>query len=239
MRAVGEWALDSGGFTELNKCGRWTISPEQYATEVRQWQQKLGRLAWAAVQDWMCEPIVREKTKKTVAEHQQLTVENWLRLRELAPELPWVPVLQGWERDDYHRHVELYAAAGTPLPQQPLVGLGSVCRRQHTQMVEGLVADLASQSIRLHGFGFKLTGLAKCYRHLASADSLAWSFAARKRGALPGCTHRRCNNCLRWAEVWRLKALQLVGQGIGDVDLRLRKSENGSDLAAASAAVSL
>jgi hypothetical protein len=43
--------------------------------------------------------------------------------------------------------------------------LGSVCRRQDTGMVESLVRDLHAQGIRLHGFGFKVLGLARCARY--------------------------------------------------------------------------
>ena len=47
----------------------------------------------------MCEPFMLAKTGLTVAEHQARTVANYLELRSLAPELPFVPVLQGWSLD--------------------------------------------------------------------------------------------------------------------------------------------
>lgn len=34
-RARGVWALDSGGFQELNLHGRWTVTPAHYVAEVR------------------------------------------------------------------------------------------------------------------------------------------------------------------------------------------------------------
>src|SRR6266700_1518806 len=39
---------------------------------------------------------------------------------------PFLPVLQGWSRDDYHRCVDLYLRAGVDLTAGPLVGVGSV-----------------------------------------------------------------------------------------------------------------
>lgn len=42
------------------------------------------------------------------------------------------------------------------------------------------LATLASEGLRLHGLGFKLKGLASAVQYLASADSLAWSYAARR-----------------------------------------------------------
>jgi hypothetical protein len=32
---------------------------------------------------------------------------------------------------------------------------------------------------------------------------MAWSFAARYRAPLPGCTHVTCANCARFALAWR------------------------------------
>jgi hypothetical protein len=55
----------------------------------------------------------------------------------------------------------------------------------------------------LHGFGVKKKGLARYGTVLASADSMAWSSAARHDPPLPGCTHESCQNCARYAMRWR------------------------------------
>jgi len=206
-RAVTEWAMDSGGFTELGKYGRWTVGPEQYVNEVRRFSESLGRMTWAAPQDWMCEPQMLEKTGLTVAKHQQLTVDNFLRLRELAPDLPFVPVLQGWAAADYVACVELYAASGVDLWAAPVVGVGTVCRRQGTREGEEIIRLLATAGLQLHGFGFKTLGLAAVGACLSSADSLAWSLNARRHPPLPGCTHRTCSNCIKRALWWRSRLL--------------------------------
>ena len=67
---------------------------------VRRYRDEIGGLEWAAPMDWMCEPFMLAKTGLTVAEHQARTVANYLELRSLAPELPFVPVLQGWSLDN-------------------------------------------------------------------------------------------------------------------------------------------
>jgi hypothetical protein len=217
-RAVGRWALDSGGFTELSTFGRWTINAREYVALVQRYRDEIGGMDWAAPQDWMCEPVIIDGgvvqgmtfpgTHLSIAEHQRLTTENFIELRTLDSALPFVPVLQGWERDDYMRHIEQYAAAGIDLEALPLVGLGSVCRRQHTGMVEGLIEDL--QPLKLHGFGFKLQGLSKVADLLTSADSLSWSYAARKQKPLEGCSHRSCANCLKFALQWHGHVLQVI-----------------------------
>ncbi len=60
------WALDSGGFTELNLYGEWRTTPKEYAAAVRRYAVELGNLAWASPQDWMCEPWVVAKTGLSV-----------------------------------------------------------------------------------------------------------------------------------------------------------------------------
>ena len=207
-RAVAPWALDSGGFTELSLHGGWRISAAQYVAAVRRYADEIGSLDWAAPQDWMCEPQVVARTGLSVAEHQRRTVANLIELRELAPELPIVPVLQGWTHGDYLRHVEQYATAGVDLASEPLVGLGTVCRRQATVSIGVLVTTLsdALPGVRLHGFGVKAQGLGMVAGQLASADSLAWSLRGRNE---PGCApgHATESNCLRFALSWRSELL--------------------------------
>jgi hypothetical protein len=218
-QARAPWALDSGGFTELRDHGRWRITAEQYANEVRRYRDLIGKLDWAAPMDWMCEPWVIDGgnrggqffhgTGLSVEEHQRLTVDNYLELRRIAPDLPFIPVLQGWQLADYLRCVEMYEAAGVQLRDQPVVGLGSVCRRQATSEINELVARLTSLGLRLHGFGVKTAGITDYGELLSSSDSMAWSFGARYEERMPQCTHRarNCANCSAYALAWRQRVL--------------------------------
>jgi hypothetical protein len=221
-RAVAPWALDSGGFTELQIHGQWTVSAADYAREVRRYSDEIGKLDFAAPQDWMCEPdIIKGKwhpdprkrfvgTKLSVAEHQRRTIANYLELLELAPDLPWMPVLQGWSIADYWHHVEAYARAGVDLASLPRVGVGTVCRRQDTPQAHAIMGSLHGEGLRLHAFGFKLTGLRSSAPYITSADSLAWSQNARRNPPIPGHTHEHCSGCIEWAMTWREDALGAV-----------------------------
>jgi hypothetical protein len=263
--AAVRWSLDSGGFTELQLHGKWRITAQQYAAQVRQIRDAVGMMDWAAPQDWMCEPqvirgLVRKKrgerkdsidvkrwlewaksagpvmadsvrvaeelgdlaevvfhgTGLSVNEHQRKTLQNFLELRTIAPDLPWIPVLQGWSLTDYWRHIDMYAAAGVDLTLKRIVGVGSVCRRQGTAIAEIIFRSIAHHGdgrvIRLHGFGVKSDGLAKFGDVLVSADSLAWSYTARRSAPLPGhdlrgdgrrTGHKNCANCYDYAIRWR------------------------------------
>jgi hypothetical protein len=213
-RARGTWALDSGAFSEITLRGGWTVTPRQYAGEVRRFRDEVGGMAWAAGMDWMCEPFALKRTGLAIAEHQRRTVNNYLDLREIAPDLPWSPTLQGWASGDYLRHVEAYGRAGVDLVSLPVVGLGSVCRRSSTGDIVGLIYRLSDLGIRLHGFGVKTEGLRGIAHRLTSSDSMAWSFQARRaKRRLPGCTtHKNCANCPRYALHWRERVLAAIGE---------------------------
>jgi hypothetical protein len=176
--ARGPWALDSGGFTQLQLHGGWPpYAAELYAERVDRYRAEIGRLTWVSPQDWMCEPHMLQRTGLTVRDHQERTIANYLELRPLIPEV--IPVLQGWRLTDYLTCLDLYQSAEIDLTAQPVVGLGSVCRRQNTTEIETIVRELHGAGLALHGYGVKTNGLASYGRLLASADSMAWSFRAR------------------------------------------------------------
>jgi hypothetical protein len=209
-RALGRWALDSGGFTEISQFGGWEVSPSQYISEVRRFKDEIGNMDWAAPQDWMCEPMMLERTGLAVKDHQRLTIESYLTLRTEAPDLPFIPVLQGWELGDYLDHIADYERAGINLADEAVVGLGSVCRRQNTTEAAHIVRALSGNGINLHGFGFKVAGLRAAGDAMTSADSLAWSYGARRQPPLRGCTHQSCSNCIKYALQWREKVMTAI-----------------------------
>ena len=211
LNSKGQWALDSGGFTELNLNGKWSISAQDYVNTVNRINRTPG-LVWAAQQDWMCEPFVLEKTGLTVNEHLKRTVSNLLELRELDCDTHITPVLQGWELEDYKQCFEMFEAKGVDLRSEPIIGLGSVCRRQATSEIEKIVKYFHAKDLKLHGFGVKINGLKRYGEMLESADSLAWSFGARySQSHCSICKinpkTKNCANCLNYALEWRKKVL--------------------------------
>src|SRR5258708_27264458 len=103
-------------------------------------------------------------------------------------------------------------AAGVDLAAEPLVGVGSVCRRQATEEIGTIMKTLAGLGLRLHGFGVKTEGLKRYGQYLASADSMAWSLRGRHvRGCSHGSHGRQVPsseaNCFSFARHWRSKAI--------------------------------
>lgn len=178
---VGSWIMDSGAFTEISQHGRYRSEPEEYAAEVERWKD-CGNLEMAVTQDWMCEPFILAKTGRTVKQHQDDTVERYQRIQQ-ATSVPVMPVLQGFEPNDYMRQIDAY---GTILKHGARCGVGSVCKRNnHPQMIEYILRQIKAKrpDLQLHGFGLKITALQRpCIRALLqSADSMAWSDDARKK----------------------------------------------------------
>lgn len=143
------------------------------------------------------------KTGLTIDDHQRLTIERYDALKaeldrlfdryhrffEGEPPFPIMPVLQGYAPEDYVRHIAMY---GDRLKPGMWVGVGSVCKRNGdpARIVEVLTAIKAVRlDLRLHGFGIKLTSLGHpgVRELLFSADSMAWSDAARKQGRNANC----------------------------------------------------
>jgi hypothetical protein len=186
------WMMDSGAFTELTTHGCYRYSAREYAREAARWVTP--KLLCIVAQDYMCEPCVLKKTGLTLEDHQRLTVERydalveaWEAERVARGATDWppiMPVLQGWTVADYLRHIEMYGDRLTP---GMWVGVGSVCKRQGSvQIIENILFAIARArpDLHLHGFGVKLTALRSPLVRLllATADSMAWSYSARKQG---------------------------------------------------------
>src|SRR6266545_5152919 len=145
-RALGPWALDSGAFSEIAAHGCFQTSPSAYAAAVRRYSGEIGQLAWAAPQDWMCEPFMLERTGLSVREHQHRTVTNYLELRRLAPGLPFIPVLQGWRLDDYLLRTTTVAARRLRAPR---VAGGSCALGRAAVWLDAMLAKQTQQTLDL------------------------------------------------------------------------------------------
>lgn len=184
--AVGEWIMDSGAFTEVAKHGGYRQDVASYAEAARRWIGN-GDLVAIIAQDWMCEPFVVARTGLSVREHQLRTVERYDRLLQCGLDTHVMPVIQGFGPDDYRRHLDDY---GDRLTHGLWAGVGSVCKRNGSPVdVVNVLGSIAMErpDLRLHGFGLKKTSLqhAGVRSLLESADSMAWSFSARKQGRNP------------------------------------------------------
>lgn len=184
---VGDWIMDSGAFTQILRHGGYTEGVEAYAAEIKRWSTN-GNLLAAVAQDYMCEAHMLAITGKTIQEHQALTIERYDALLACDTGSVYImPVLQGYAPEDYVRHIEMY---GDRLRPGAWVGVGSVCKRNgDPRAIERVLFAIKKvrPDLRLHGFGVKTTALSSSLvtELLHTADSMAWSYAARREGRNP------------------------------------------------------
>ena len=201
-----EVLIDSGAFTEISTHGAYRHTVAEYAADLRRIRDLVPIVAVVA-QDWMCEPFIVAKTGLSVAEHQRLTIERYDELLEHDLPAPAMPVLQGFDPADYRRHIDAY---GDRLVPGMWVGVGSVCKRNASPVdVLNVLATIAGPrpDLRLHGFGLKRTALMHggIRALLHSADSMAWSYAARRERRNPN----------DWREAAAFEAAVLASVALG------------------------
>ena len=177
---VNEWIMDSGAFTTIAKHGRYPEPVSVYAEQIRRWKNN-GTLIAAVAQDYMCEEHMLRRTGMSVKQHQALTIERYDQLLAEDTGVYIMPVLQGYAPHSYVDHIRAY---GDRLKPGMYVGVGSVCKRNQDPSSIVMVLKAIKKErpdLRLHGFGVKTTALSWEYvrDNLESADSMAWSFAAR------------------------------------------------------------
>jgi hypothetical protein len=172
------------------------VTVRQYAAEVRRYRDEIGFLGWAAPLDLPCEEVALRATGLSVLEHQSITLANYVEFRSLAPDLPIIPVLQGWAMGDYFRHVDMYAR----------YGIGSVCRRQNAE--SALLGKSGRDAARAMGRQAD-DPYARADRRLAdAADSLESAHKDADAGLLG-----RARNDLLVAQGYVSAALEAVGYG--------------------------
>lgn len=175
--------IDPQAFRILELFGRYPDPVATYAELLRHIVTLCG-VDSATAEDYMCEPFMLERTGLTVAMHQRLTIERYDELLRHRPPCYILPVLQGYTPQEYSAHLAQY---GARLTYGAWVGVGSVCKRNGDP---GAIRDVLytikrlRPDLRLHGFGLKATALGSAIVRdlLHTADSMAWSFAARKAG---------------------------------------------------------
>jgi hypothetical protein len=182
-RPDAEIILDSGAFTEVSRHGGYRHSVKDYAAAARR-ACGFAPIVVIVAQDYMCEPFILRKTGLTVADHQRLTIERYVELLGEALPVPIMPVIQGYDPADYVAHIDAY---GDLLAPGAWCGVGSVCKRNGApgEVIEVLDAIKRRRpDLRLHGFGVKKTAIlaAGVRANLYSADSMAWSYSARRQG---------------------------------------------------------
>jgi hypothetical protein len=173
--------LDSAGFVASSRYGEfpWTVAEYIELAAAFPWE-------WFASMDWCVErevapseSTVLNRISGTVRLNAECRMEA--ERRGIADRL--MPVIQGWRPEHYLRCIDRMAG----LLDVPLIGVGSMCRRQVDgaagilEVVEAIDRELGTNPARLHLFGLKSGGMEELRAHprVMSVDSQAYGTAAR------------------------------------------------------------
>jgi len=196
---INDWIMDSGAFTEISRHGKYRVSENLYAENVIRWS-RCGNMIAAVTQDYMCEPFILKKTGLSVREHQELTIDRFIKIRNLLPgNIYLMPVLQGYTEKEYLNCAALY---GKLLKKYTYVGMESICKRNKDPLkILSILRAINYRYpyIKIHAFGIKTTSLQHIgiRKLIFSADSMAWSFNERAKGNGPGANDPKiCSNFL-------------------------------------------
>lgn len=207
------WLLDPGAYDMIIRHGGYLDNTETYVRAVRRYHARIGRLVWAGPQDWPCEAKALAASGASIREHGRRSALSYVECtawwERLAPQFPspFRPIVQGGTAEEYLRCWDEFERLGVDMATQPLIAVGSMCRRERTEEIQDVVTALRERtSRRLHGYGVK----ADAAELFDDVDSMAWSDAARhRRTKNPACTawHQVCTSCLVEAEDWHDRML--------------------------------
>jgi hypothetical protein len=191
---IGALAIDSGGFTMAAKYGEYPWAMEQYIDFIREMSRDVP-LTFCACMDYACEREVNRGIYATNRDRIKATIYNEIALRALAPDLPWLGVLQGNTIEERALDVALRRRIGL---LTGYMGIGSICRRGPVEASR--VIDFYGEQLpgtRYHAFGLSIrtldTPLApRVFHLLQSWDSYVWGWNRGKyKGVAPHLIRRQ------------------------------------------------
>lgn len=173
---VASMCIDSGGFTAARRWGRypWTIA--QYVEFIRKMSRDVP-LDFCAVMDYACEPGVDRSTYRSNRQRIKATIRNEIACRAAAPDLPWLPVLQGDSLEE--RAFDLALRRRIGLLPTDYAGIGSVCgrgARGAIRTVHFYIDHLPG--VAFHCFGMHVQALDDdaVFAVMRSWDSYSWNW---------------------------------------------------------------
>jgi len=172
--------IDSGGFPLSFIHNGYNIPDYKYLAFV-----KTVKADYFVLRDYPCEPQILRKYNVTAKDQIHRTLDHHLKLLEFYERsnvvaIP-IPVIQGWEIDDYLYCIDLYKEHGLIGGKFNYVAIGTTCRRRQVKITQRIILTVRSElpnKIKLHAFGVKLSVLNNkaVWDALYSTDSSAWDY---------------------------------------------------------------
>jgi hypothetical protein len=173
---IASLAIDSGGFTAAARWGRYPWTPAQYVDWIHAEARDVP-LDWCAIMDYACERDVNRTALATNRARIKATIRHDRALRSLAPDLPWLSVLQGNTFEGRALDLRLRRRLDLLFPH---MGVGSICRRPGREAAAVLAWYGARlPATRYHAFGLDIRTFDAddaAYFLLQSWDSYSWTW---------------------------------------------------------------
>ncbi len=172
--------VDSGGFPSSFLYNGYNKSDEEYLNFVLKHDA-----TYFALRDYPCEVQIIKKHDTTPENQILRTVEHHIKLLDLSEDYGLegraVPVLQGWETDEYLYCLDLFREHGLI---RDYMAIGSLCRRHAEKQIRKIILTVRQELpdwVKLHAFGTKISVLRNkaVWDAIYSVDSGAWDFDAR------------------------------------------------------------
>lgn len=199
---VDDLFVDSGGYSLMLSTGEHPATDEYLNQVVEMGGDRF------ALQDYPCEPDILEEYDRTVTEHQERTIERasegLTRVQDRGMDATPTHVLQGWETEDYLRHLDRAKETGTLTEH---VAIGSVCRRGQLQEIRDVITTVRNHlpaKHKLHAFGVKYEILKypDVRDAVDSVDTAAWYIYPNQSGRVEGEPMWRTKTA-QYLEYWR------------------------------------
>jgi hypothetical protein len=142
------------------------------------------------------------------------TVENVLKYTERYDFIPWMPVIQGWNKqpESILRCIKLYREYGI-IDKFDYFAIGNLCVEPVVNIIYKTIS-LARKELpnkKLHVFGLKLNAIRKVFSLIDSCDSMAWTRPVDKSlNANYSC--KTTEERIKFFERWINKVNKIVSQ---------------------------
>jgi len=172
--------LDSGGFSFFTKYSDYPFTVREYVKWICEMQKvNNGKVKYAAIMDYPCEPSINRKAFKTNKERIEKTVENAIKCFENEIPAKWIPVLQGYALDEYIFCLDLYKEHGI---LTDYIAIGSMCKRSNISEIVKIVYEIKKvYRGKIHVFGLTIKALRNValFNLIHSCDTIGYTFACK------------------------------------------------------------
>jgi len=180
-----EIMLDSGGFSLLNKYGDYPFSTKEYVDWVHRMDEiNDGKVKYVAIRDYPCEPdISRNISMLSNIERIKKTVDNTVECMSYDIPGKWMPVLQGYVKQEYLTCLQLLKDENINLGN--CIALGSMCRRTNIRDIKDIFCSIKrGYSGKIHLFGLTMNALKDSWLkdNIDSCDTIGYTFGCGGKG---------------------------------------------------------